>query len=138
MGYIKPLFTLSFWFDMAPPPLLSIFYWAFFVFFSVLFLAGIICGRIYKKEKDNFVLRFSAKYLKNLFTTSGIVGFLLLLFSYERAIFLSSRFWFFVWAVSFGIWLVFIIKKIKLLPAKKEELRRHSEYNKYLPKTKKR
>jgi len=138
MGYIKPLLTFSFWFSITPPPLLPIFYWVFFILFSVLFLIGIVCRWIYKKEKNNFVLRFSAKYLKKWFILSGALGFLLLMFSYERAVFLSARFWFLIWGVGFGVWLGFIIKKIKTLPDRKDELKRHAEYNKYLPKTKKR
>ncbi|MBU4421347.1 hypothetical protein L6259_01865 [Candidatus Parcubacteria bacterium] len=137
MGYITPLLKFGFWFNIAPPPLLPFFYWAFFIFFVVLLFGGIVCGRIYKKEKENFVLRFSAKYLKNWFIVAGITGLLLLLFGYERAVFLSARFWFLVWAIGFGIWLGFIIKKIKILPTRKEELKRHAEYNKYLPKAKK-
>lgn len=137
MGYIKPLITLQFWFDMTPPPLLPVFYWAFFIFFGLLIFAGITSGRIYKKKKEDFILRFSAKYLKNWFYSAGAAGLLLMMFSYERVALFSSRFWFILWFVGFGVWLFFIIRKLKVLPKKEEELNKKKEFVKYLPKKRK-
>lgn len=136
LNYIKPLLTLNFWFKLNPDPLLPAFYYGFFVFFGLLIFASVLCGVIYKKEKSRYILRHSAKYLKNWFLTAGLTGFLFLFFSYERAVFLSSRFWYVVWALSFGIWLIFIVRKIKKLPKKETELRKQSEFEKYLPKRK--
>tara|TARA_B100000315_G_scaffold193145_1_gene183642 strand:+ start:44 stop:460 length:417 start_codon:yes stop_codon:yes gene_type:complete len=137
MGYITPLLKLSFWFKINPGPLMPMFYWVFLIFFGLLFVASIVCGRIYKKEKDQFVLRFSAKYLKNWLLTASIVGFLLLLFNYERVALLSARFWYGLWTIGFGVWLGFIIKKIRQLPDKKKGLIERAKLNKYLPKKKK-
>jgi hypothetical protein len=136
MNYIKPLLTLSFWFKMAPDPLLPFFQMAFLIFFGLLVVSGIIAGQIYKKKKENFVLRFAAKYLKNWLLTAGITGFFLLFFSYERAVFLSARFWFIIWFLGLGTWLFFIIKRIKTLPQKENALRKKAQFDKYLPKRK--
>ena len=136
LNYIKPLLTLSFWFKMTPDPLLPFFQMAFLIFFGALIAAGIIAGQIYKKKKDSFVLRFTAKYLKSWLFTAGSTGALLLFFSYERAIFLSARFWYIIWLLSLGIWLFFIIKKIKVLPQKEGALRKKAQFEKYLPKKK--
>jgi len=133
---IRPLFTLSFWFKMVPDPLLPQFQWVFLVFFGLLIIASVVAGQVYKRKKDEFVLRFSAKYLKNWFLAAGITGFLLMFFSYERAMFLSSRFWYVIWFLSFGLWLYFIIKKIKALPEKEDGLKKKAQFDKYLPRTK--
>lgn len=138
MGYIKPLFSLSFWFKLNPGQLMPMFFWFFVILFGLMVIGGTLCVRIEKKEKENFILKMSAKYLKNWFFTAGIVGFLFILFNYERAILLSSRFWYLLWFIGFGIWLGFIIKKIKLLPKREAEFKKQKEFNKYLPKSKKR
>ncbi|MBU1179509.1 hypothetical protein KJ885_01050 [Patescibacteria group bacterium] len=137
MGWIKPLLTLQFWFKLTPPPLMPIFYWAFLIFFLLMLFASILCGRIYKKEKEQYLLRFGAKYLKNWFLTAGLVGFLLILFGYERAVLLSARFWYPLWVIGFGVWLFFIIKKIRELPKREAEFKHQAQFNKYLPKSKK-
>lgn len=136
LNYIKPLLTLNFWFKLAPDPLLPVFYYGFLVFFGLLVVASVVCGVIYNKEKSRYVLRHSAKYLKNWFLAAGLTGFLFLFFGYERAIFLSSRFWYLVWILCFGLWLFFILKKIKKLPEKSANLRKQAQFEKYLPRTK--
>lgn len=133
---IRPLLTLNFWFKLTADPLLPVFYYGFFIFFGLLIIASIVCGIIFNKEKERYVLRFGAKYLKNWFLAAGITGFLFLFFGYERAVFLSSRFWYIVWLLSFGLWLFFIVKKIKKLPEKQTQLRKQEQFEKYLPKKK--
>ena len=135
-GYIKPLLSLSFWFKLAPDPLLPAFYYGFVIFFGLLIFASVACGGIYKQQKENYLLRFGAKYLKNWFLAAGAFGYLLIFFGYERAVFLSSRFWYIVWFLSFGLWLFFIIRKIKKLPSKQKEMRRQEQFERYLPKKK--
>ncbi len=133
---LRPLLTLSFWFKLTGDPLLPVLYYGFIVFFGLLVLASLVCAVIYNKEKGNYVLRFGAKYLKNWFLSSGLTGFLFLFFNYERAIFLSSRFWYLVWFLAYGLWLFFILKKIKKLPEKETSLRKQAQFDKYLPRTK--
>ncbi|MFC1612257.1 hypothetical protein ACFL29_00180 [Patescibacteria group bacterium] len=136
MNYIKPLLTLQFWFDLTPPPLLPVFYWFFLIVFLVFIVTAMVCGRIYNKEKDKFILRFSAKYLKSWFLSSGLVGLVLLAFNYERATLLAARFWFLLWLIGFGVWLYFIIRKIRRLPQREVELKKQAQFDKYLPKSK--
>jgi len=136
LNYIKPLATLNFWFKLAPDPLLPVFYYGFVVFFSLLVFASVVCGLIYSKERERYVLRYGAKYLKNWLLAAGITGYLFLFFNYERAVFLSARFWYVVWALAFGTWLIFVIKKIKRLPAKQTQLHKQARFEKYLPKKK--
>lgn len=136
MGYIRPLLTLNFWFKLAPDPLLPPFQWGFIIFFVFLIFASVVCKVIFKKEKSRYVLRLGAKYLKNWFLVGGIMGCVFLFFGYERAVFLSSRFWYVVWALTFGTWLGFIIRKIRKLPKKEQELKKQAKFEKYLPKKK--
>jgi len=130
---IRPLLTLNFWFKLTGDPLLPVFYYGLVIFFSFLVFASVLCGIIFNKEKDKYVLRFGAKYLKNWFLAAGLTGFLFLFFGYERAVFLSSRFWYLVWFLIFGLWLFFIVKRIKKLPEKEKNLRKQAQFEKYLP-----
>jgi hypothetical protein len=134
MNYIQPLFTTGFWFTTVSPPMLPAFYYGFFVFFVLFVVAGILSSKIVKKEKEKFVLRQAAKNMKGWFYAAGITGLTWLFFSYERAVLLSARFWILVWFIGFGVWLVFIIKRIKKLPAKETELKKQADFEKYLPK----
>lgn len=115
---------------------MPVFYYGFLIFFGFLVLSSAVCGIIYNKEKEKYILRFGAKYLKNWFLAAGLTGFLFLFFGYERAVFLSSRFWYIVWLLGFGLWLFFIVKKIKKLPEKEAGLRKQAQFEKYLPKKK--
>ena len=136
-NYIKPLLTLSFWFKTVGEPFLPVFYYALLAFFTLLFLAGILSGIVFKAKKEFFILRFAVKYLKGWFLWAGATGYLWIFFTYERAVFLSSRFWILVWLLSFGLWLVFIIKKIRQLPGKEKESQQKAQFDKYIPKKKK-
>jgi len=137
LDYIKPLLTLSFWFKSVGEPFLPVFYYALLALFTLLFIAGSLSGIIFKKKKEDFILRFSVKYLKNWFLWAGITGYLWIFFTYERAVFLSSRFWIVIWLIGFGVWLFFIVKKIKNLPQKERELKQKAQFDKYIPKKKK-
>jgi len=131
---IRPMLSLGFWFKTAGEPFLPIFQYALFGLFTILFVLGLVSGIIFQKKKEVFILRFAVKYLKNWFLWAGIAGYSWMFFTYERAIFLSSRFWILAWLIGFGIWLWVIIRKIMRLPKKQEELRGRAQFEKYLPK----
>src|SRR3989344_1520301 len=105
LNHIKPLLTLSFWFRMNPDPFLPTFYYLFLGLFGLMIIGSIAAGQIWTRKRENYVLRHSAKYLKNWLLTGGIVGFFWTFFTYERATLLGARFWLILWAIGLGFWL---------------------------------
>lgn len=70
--------------------------------------------------------------------TSGIFGLILVSFREVGAIYLSQRFWLFLWLLIVFLWLAYILYYWKMVIPQKEERKQESEeYNKWLPKKKK-
>lgn len=106
-------------------------------FFGVLLVLAIglkITMRI--SHRDCFYHTLLQKYFVMLITMSSL-GFFLTWFRYERAYFISARFWLFVWLVAIIYWLIVILKyQFKVIPEARKKLQKTKEFNKYLPKKK--
>ena len=69
--------------------------------------------------------------------TSGLVGLLLVLFRELRAIYLSARFWLFLWILIMIVWLILNLIYLKRkVPAKEELIKQQKEFSRWLPKKK--
>lgn len=110
-----------------------------FVFFAVLFIAGIVVrmnATKLRKIKKHFSKFLTS--LATLFLTMSSLGGLLYFFSYERVRFFGARFWYPVWVIAFVIWLVLVIIYVKRkIPAFEHADKKQAEINKYLPSRKK-
>jgi phosphatidylserine synthase len=97
------IFDFTFWFDLTPVRMGSLFSSTFFVVFAGLIIAA-ASMRIAKrnagvdKAMKRFLENFSGKA-----TTWGILGFLWLFFSFEEISFFGSRFWFLLWAIGVAL-----------------------------------
>jgi hypothetical protein len=127
---MNKFFDPLFWFNQRPG-LFTTGFRNVFIGLLVVFLVAAIVSLILKGKKG-FLSKFWSKVF-NLSLVSFIVGILLLFFNHEMIPFLSSRFWFLLWAIGFITWSVFIIRYLKTLPAKKKELEQEREYKKYIP-----
>lgn len=129
-------FKLERFFHLQPAISLSTVYFLL-VFFGILFVLAIgfkIAQRISKQ--DCLYKTLLQKYFVMLMVMS-VMGFFLVWFRYERAYFLSARFWLLVWFVGLIVWLVFVLKyQLKVLPESRKKLQKTKEFNKYLPKKK--
>ena|SRR3972149_80482 len=101
----------NFWVRLDPPPLTLATVKVGLVFFGsfivLAFLSGLM-AKVKNKQKQHYLARMWAR-LKSFFTTMGVLGLLLVWFSYEGAVLLSARFWFIIWLLVFGSWLTYII-----------------------------
>ncbi|MFH1253777.1 MAG: hypothetical protein V1664_05650 [Candidatus Uhrbacteria bacterium] len=135
---IKP----SYWFNLAPVSYgansSNITEYIVLGFFVAILLAGIVLRIVQKRYSlDRFALKMF-RALTRLLVTMGILGVILLFFSFEQVRLLGARFWYPLWLIGSLIWLFFILRTYFTVAPKervKEDLRRQKE--KYLPRSKK-
>lgn len=126
------LLTIRFWFNFRPESLTPIFQEFFIISLVFLLLLSLILAYIKSKQKKNLYGKFwSSLYYFCL--TNLIIGAFLLFFNYEMVPFLSSRFWFLLWAILVVVWLFFIYKILIEIPKKKARLEKEKEFKKYIP-----
>ncbi len=71
--------------------------------------------------------------------TTGVIGLFLIFFREVNAIYLSSRGYLLIWLLTAAIWAMFIIIYWKRkVPAKKKLIQEQEEFNKWLPKARRR
>jgi len=127
---MKNLFTVKYWFTVNPEPLTRLGFSTLLGFVILIFVLGLISfilksrGGLYKKVLNN-LYDFSAA---NLF-----IGLIFLFFNYENVPFFTARFWLGFWAIGLGVWLFFILKKLKEVPKKRKMIEAEQEKKKYLP-----
>lgn len=126
----------SYLFEKAPPSNFK-FLWPTLIFFTLMFLTGIILPKFLTKKKENPIFQKLAKKLSTPLIVYSLLGLLLLFFRNQAIPYLSARlllfllfFAFLVWLISFLLYLAFDFQKEKLIYQKKAEL------EKYLPKPK--
>ena len=127
---MSTLLTLSFWFNLRPGSMGSLFRNIFIVLLIVLTLAAIYFFMA-KKKKGLYRNFFSKIY--NFCISNVIVGLLLLFFNYEIVPFFSAYFWYLIWFISATWWFITIILSLKKIAARKKELAKKDEITKYLP-----
>lgn len=124
------LLTLSFWFNSRPGALMPALEKGFVVFLFLL-LIGFVVFLFLQKKKTIFRNLF--KKLGGFCLGNAIIGGILLFFIYEGVPLLSARFWLLFWLIGMGVWLFFILKRLKEIPKRKEELEKEKAFKKYLP-----
>jgi predicted membrane-bound dolichyl-phosphate-mannose-protein mannosyltransferase len=125
-----PIISSQFWLNPQPEVFASnsrTLLLGLIAFFILLSAAAFI----FKMRKS-----FYRKLLATIFNFSLVnvlVGATLFFFNYEQVPFLSSRFWYLLWAGGMIVWAVFIVRYSEKLPQKKKEMIKEAEYKKYLP-----
>jgi len=127
---MQNLLTWNFWFNLRPEPLLPLFVQIFFTFLILLLILTVISG-IKQRQKSLYKIVWKKSY--NFSIGNLIIGAVFFFFNYERAAFLSARFWLAAWAIIMLWWLWPIIKNYKLVPVKKKQLEKEQEFKKYIP-----
>lgn len=126
------LLTFKFWFNLRPEGLTPVFQKIFIVFVVALLALTLVFAYIKSSQKKNLYSQFwRSLYYFSL--TNTIIGAFLLFFNYEMVPFLSSRFWFLLWAALIIVWLFFIYKILVGIPKRKAQLEREKEFRKYIP-----
>ena len=124
-------FSLSYLFNMRPDSLHFAGMMAFFIAILI-FIAIIFLFTIAKKRKNNIYFRVW-RALNNFAITNLVLALFLLFFEYEGIYMFAARFWLILWALSMFVWLIFIFREFKKIPAIKEEHEKNKEFNKYIP-----
>jgi len=125
------LFTLKFWLDMRPPQLLPI-YEKIFIGIILFFVIFSFISYFFGFKKKGL---FSSvwRHLYSFSLSNFFIGLFLFFFNYELVPFLSSRFWFLLWAILILIWLFFVFRSLVKIPEKKKKIEEEKEYKKYIP-----
>lgn len=128
----SPLLSIKYWFKMNPGELLPIYEKAL-ILFLVISIVSLPVLAIIKKSGKYSLYNKIWKSLQSFSINNIIFGGLLLFFTNEMVPLLSSRFWFLIWGIEMLVWIYFVIKKLREIPAKKNQLEKEKEYKKYIP-----
>lgn len=124
------LLTLNYWFNLRPeawlPPAQK-------VFIGLIIALAVAALIILITKKRTGIYRGFLKRLYAFCLTNVIIGLLFIFFNYEAVPFFSARFWLGLWALIMIVWLVFILKDLKKIPAKKKQQEQEKELKKYIP-----
>lgn len=125
------LLSLKFWFNFNYVPFQPLT-WKILLIFVGLLIIGTIILAFFRKRPSAFKLTLIKLF--NFSLTNALIGALLLFFNYEMALFFSARVFWLFWFVGMFIWLIFIFKEFRKIPARKKEIAAEKAFNKYLPK----
>ncbi len=128
---MKNFFNYNYWFTLRPTSLDGGMLKYFAILVVLFFVFTLILAFIKSKNKNLYSRIFRKLYTFCL--SNFIIGLLLLFFTYEMVPFLSSRFWFLLWAAGIFIWVYFIAKEFLEVPKIKEKLEKEKEFKKYVP-----
>lgn len=127
---MQNLLTWSFWFNLRPEALLPLYTNLILIFLGLLLLTVILAA---KKQGLKGLFKAFWKKLYGFSLGNLIIGIVLLFFIYERAYFLSARFWILAWVILMIAWTYPIIKSYRQIPLNREKLEKEKEFKKYLP-----
>ena len=121
----------AFWFNLSPgnfsPLAQKIIIGAVVLFFVLYF--------VFKALKVRKPGLYSAIYMRlaNYFLTNAIILGILFFFNFEIIPMFSARFWYPLWLVVAFVWLFFVLKPLKNIPARREAILREQAMKKYMP-----
>lgn len=124
--------TFKYWFNMNPGALIP---WAQkgLIFFILMLFGLAVYVKYFEVNNILKLPKFALKKLFSFFIANGIIGLVLLFFTYQQITLFSSRFWFIAWVVSMALYLYFLDKKIKSNTDKKAQYKKEDERKKYIP-----
>jgi len=124
------LLTWDFWFNLNPGALTPLNQ-KIFIGLIIAFVALTIFVLIIKRNGG--IYRGFLNSLYSFYLGNAIIGSIIFFFNYELVPFFSARFWLAIWLIAMLAWLVFILKRLSVIPKHKKELEEAKEINKYLP-----
>jgi len=127
---MQNLFTWSFWFKTNPGALMP---WAQKLFIALIILLAIAALIIALIKKKGGIYRGLLKRLYGFCLGNAIIGLILLFFNYELVPFFSARFWLGLWIITLIVWLILVLKNLRVIPEKKKQSDQEKEFKKYLP-----
>lgn len=133
LANMDKLLSLSYWFDLTPVRMSVPFEIGFFIGFSLVIVAGLVCRILRKGNKDKFEREVLARITTLLFWI-GSLGLIWLGLAYEEIQIFGARFWI---IPLFIITLISLISTYRYHKIQVPQLRlaeqSKAEANKYLP-----
>lgn len=123
--------TYDYWFNTRPELLSKIGV-------AVLVVVGLACcyliylAKVKQKNKD--YSRALWYRLENFAITNAVLSFLMALCYYQGIPFLSAKFWLLLWIIINVVYLNWLYRKFKKIPARLEKIKQEKEFKKYIPK----
>lgn len=127
---MQNLLTWKFWFNLRPEPLLPLFQNLYLLVLGLLLILAVVS---YFKQKQKSLYRHVWKLSYFFSFTNLVIGSIFFFFNYERAAFLSARFWLAIWGLGMIFWAYLLIKKYRVVPENKKKLEEKKEFLKYIP-----
>lgn len=127
---MQNLLTWNFWFNFRPEPLLPLFR---NIYLGLLVLLLLLAVFTYFKQNKKGAYRKFWKQVYFFSFSNLIIGVIFFFFNYERASFLSARFWLALWVIVMLAWLYPLLKTWKKVPINKKRLEEEESFKKYLP-----
>ncbi len=135
---LPPLLTLSFWFNPNPPAFISVINIVIIAFIAASFVSGIVAYALPRLKSMDKLDRQIVQRLGFVWLTFGITGLMLYAFAYERVAYLSMRiFWLplLIWVI-WKNWQIYQFA-FKTVPEVRKARAERDQYEKWLPKKKK-
>lgn len=134
---LPPPLTLHYWFAISPTPFMFWVDIVLWVFFGLMFVAGIAAFFVKGKSKQDKLVKRAIGRLGNLFITMSLVGLLLQFFNYERINILSMRVLYPIWlaGTAFWAWTIYRYWTVEI-PKILQKRQADESVNKWLPKKK--
>jgi len=128
---MQNLINWNYWFSLHPEALTPL---AQRLFIGFIILLAVICLLTTLVKNRSGLYRGFLKKIYSFCFSNAVIGLFFLFFNYELIPFLSARFWLGFWLILMIIWLIFILKYLRQVPAIKKKIVAEKELNKYLPK----
>ncbi len=133
---LPPLLRLSYWFGLTPAPFSPIADRAVLVFFSLLFVAGVVAGLARLRHGWEKMTRRMLLIVSTRLIILGAFGLLLYAMTYERIYVLGMRFGYVIW-LALAAWYVWKTERLIRveIPAKDQQRAERERLEKWLPKS---
>lgn len=127
---ITNLFKVDYWADLRPRYFDET---AAYVVVGILIASLVAAIIIFFLKRKGGVYKHILSRVYSLLLTNFIVGSILFFFRFQLIPFLSARFWAGIWGIALIVWLYFIIKEARTIPAKRAAFELEKERSKYIP-----
>jgi amino acid transporter len=127
---MENLLTANYWFDLRPESFVLL---GQKIFLSFIVLLGVAALAIAVFKKRGGIYRGFLKRTYSFCLSNALIGLVLLFFNYEMVPFFAARFWLAIWLIIMLIWLFYILRGLKTIPAQKKNREAEKELKKYLP-----
>ncbi len=124
------LLAFGYWFQLQPEPLMN-FSWNLLIGINIVLFILAVAFAVLKMRSG--IWRGLYKRLYSFCLTAAIIGLFILFSNYEQIPFFMARFWIAIWVLIMAIWLFFILRDLRSIPQKIQELAEQKEKAKYLP-----